>query len=253
MQIIDTHAHLYTTEFDADRPAVMEAAVRAGVGPILLPAIDGATHEAMLRVEAEYPVCKAMMGLHPCHVKENYEEELKLVQEYLARRPFVAVGEIGLDFHWDTTFMEQQYDAFHRQIRMALEYGLPISIHSRKATEESIEVIRQYPGLRGVFHCFSGTTAQAEALIGLGFYLGIGGVVTYKNSDLGQVIGAVGLSNVILETDAPYLAPVPKRGKRNESAYLTFVIDKISNVLGRGAEEISKITTENAKKLFVLS
>jgi len=191
--LIDTHAHVYLPEFDNDRDLMMERATAEGVGAIYLPAIDSTTHEAMLTTEKNYPACRSMMGLHPCSVKENYEDELAVVAQYLQERQFIAVGEIGLDFYWDKTFTTQQYVAFRRQILLALQYSLPIVIHSRNATAECIEVVKEFTGLHGVFHCFSGNEAQARQLTELGFYLGIGGVVTFKNSGLDKVVQAVGL------------------------------------------------------------
>ncbi|MBB1287074.1 TatD family hydrolase [Flavisolibacter sp. BT320] len=248
--LIDTHAHIYLSDFDEDRQAIMERAVEAGVEAIYLPAIDSSTHVAMLKTEVQYPLCKSMMGLHPCSVKEDFEKELGIIEGYLKERPFLAIGEIGLDFYWDKTYAEQQYAAFHRQISLAEAYRLPIVIHSRNATDECIRVVQQYPGLQGVFHCFSGNEEQACRVMEAGFYLGIGGVVTFKNSGLDKVLPAVGLEKVILETDAPYLAPVPYRGKRNEPAYTKLVAEKIAGLLGQEVDEIARITTANAKKLF---
>lgn len=248
--LIDTHAHVYLPEFDSDRDLIMQRAAAEGVGTIFLPAIDSTTHKAMLATERDYPVCRSMMGLHPCSVKEDYETELAVVAQYLQERPFIAVGEIGLDFYWDQTFTTQQYDAFRRQISLALQHNLPIVIHSRNATAECIDVAKEFPGVRGVFHCFSGNEAQARALMDLGFYLGIGGVVTFKNSGLDKVVQAIGLSHLILETDAPYLAPVPYRGKRNEPGYTRLVAEKVSQLLGLSIDDVEKITTTNAKKLF---
>lgn len=253
MHLIDTHAHIYLPEFNADRPALLEAARNSGIQAILMPAIDSATHDAMLRVEEEFPYCLSMMGLHPCSVQENYHEELKLVEEYLRKRPFIAVGEIGLDFYWDKTHVDQQYQAFRYQIELALELHLPVVIHSRNAVDECIDAVEKYPGLTGVFHCFSGTYEQAERIRSLGLMLGIGGVLTFKNSGLDKVMEKTGLDGVILETDAPYLAPVPHRGKRNQPAYTRLVAAKLSDVLGVSLEKIAEITTGNAKKLFKLS
>lgn len=249
-KLIDTHAHIYLPEFDADRQVIIERAVANGVEAIFLPAIDASTHEAMLQTEAAFPLCRSMIGLHPCSVKEDFEKELAVVENYLERRPFLAVGEIGLDFYWDKTFTEQQYEAFHRQIALANRYQLPIVIHSRNATDECIAVVQQYPGLRGVFHCFSGTEVQARQVMETGLYLGIGGVVTFKNAGMDKVVQAVGLEQVILETDAPYLTPVPYRGKRNEPAYTRLVAEKLASLLNQEVDEIAKITSANAKKLF---
>jgi TatD DNase family protein len=179
-----------------------------------------------------------MIGLHPCSVKENYEEELKIVNNYIKERSFIAIGEIGLDFYWDVSFREQQFDAFQRQIETAVENNIPIAIHSRNAINECIEVVQQYPELRGVFHCFSGDVQQARQIIDCNFMLGIGGVVTFKNAGLDKVINEIGMNNVILETDAPYLAPVPFRGKRNEPAYTKIVAEKLSDITGTSVEEI---------------
>jgi TatD DNase family protein len=248
--LIDTHAHLYLAEFDRDRDEMLNRASEAGVITVLLPAIDSSTHNAMLKTEGSFRMCRSMMGLHPCSVREDFENELATVKQFWQQRKFVAVGEIGLDFYWDKTFTEQQYEAFHRQIGLAMEHDVPIVVHSRNATAECIDVVRQYPGLRGVFHCFSGSEEQAHTLLALGFFLGIGGVLTFKNSGLDRVVQAVGLSQVVLETDAPYLAPVPFRGKRNEAAYVELVAGKMAALLGTTVAEIAATTTANAKKLF---
>jgi len=250
MQLIDTHAHVYLPEFGQDRNEIMERAKNAGVIAIFMPAIDASTHRIMLDTAQQFVICKSMMGLHPCSVKEDFEKELSIVKEYLQQQKFIAIGEIGLDFHWDKTFTRQQYHAFHRQIEMAIEYDLPIVIHSRNATDQCIEVVRQYQSVRGVFHCFSGNEMQAEKLMQLGFMLGIGGVVTFKNAGLDKVVQAIGLSHVILETDAPYLAPVPYRGKRNEPAYTKLIAEKIAELLNTSLEEIARVTTQNVEKLF---
>lgn len=248
--LIDTHAHIYLPEFSADREATLARAEAAGVGAIYLPAVDSSTHNAMFDAEEAFSFCRCMMGLHPCSVKEDYKAELAVVEQHLLQRKFIAVGEIGLDFYWDKTFTAQQYAAFHQQIKWALQHNLPISIHSRNATDECIEVVSQYQGLRGVFHCFSGDETQAKKIMGLGFYLGIGGVVTFKNSGLDKVVQAVGLSHIVLETDAPYLAPVPYRGKRNEPAYTKLVAEKLAALFEEEVEEVASVTTANAKNLF---
>ena len=252
MYIIDTHTHIYLPEFDQDRDAVMRRATEAGVQQFLLPAIDASTHETMLSIEAAYPECRAMIGLHPCSVNGNYLKEVSIIKNYLSKRKFIAIGEIGLDFYWDKTFSEQQFEAFHMQIAIALDEDLPIVIHSRDATDECIDVVSEYPGLRGVFHCFSGNIEQAKKVMDLGFYLGIGGVVTFKNSGLDKVVSNIGLEKVILETDAPYLAPVPYRGKRNEPAYTKLVAEKLAALINRTTEEIAELTTQNAWDLFRL-
>lgn len=255
MILIDTHSHIYLPEFDPDRDLMLERAEKAGIRQILMPAIDSSTHEAMLKLEAEQPVaCMAMMGLHPCSVKENYRDELRTVRSSLEKRSFKAVGETGLDFFWDKTFVAEQHLAFHEQIEWALHYKIPIAIHSRDSIDDCIRVVAEHQKgkLNGVFHCFSGNEVQAKQLIDLGFYLGIGGVVTFKNSGLDKVMERINLANIVLETDAPYLAPVPFRGKRNEPSYLKYVVDKLSEVKKISIEEVIAVTTANAEKLFAL-
>jgi TatD DNase family protein len=250
--VIDTHTHIYLDEFDKDRTEVMERSLQAGVNTWILPAIDATTHDKMVRVEQEFAGCRAMIGLHPCSVNHDFEKELKLVEDWLSRRSFIAIGEIGLDFYWDRTFTEQQYAAFRRQCAMAMERDLPIAIHSRESIDESISVVEEFPGLRGVFHCFSGNIDQARRIMETGFYLGIGGVVSFKNAGLDRVVAEIGLDRLVLETDAPYLAPVPFRGKRNEPSYTALVAKKISELLDRSLVEVEEITSKNARNLFGL-
>ena len=253
MNWIDSHAHIYSGEFDTDRNEAIKRAKEAGVNQILMPAIDSSTHEGMLRLENEFPgTCISMMGLHPCSVQANYEEELRIAEEYLLKQKFVAIGEIGLDFYWDVSFINQQYEAFHRQIEWALQYDIPISIHSRNATDECIQVIQQHQhgGLKGVFHCFSGTVEQAQKVIAAGFYLGIGGVLTFKNAGLDKVLKEIDPAYIILETDAPYLAPMPFRGKRNECSYIPYIAQKLADVKEIPVGQIAAITTLNTEKLF---
>ena len=210
----------------------------------------------MLQLETDYPgKCHPMMGLHPCSVGADYEEELAILRTWLEQRPFCAVGEIGLDLFWDKTWFEQQQDAFRRQIRWAKEFNIPIVIHSRESTDECIAIVESEMDerLRGVFHCFSGTLAQAEQVIGLGFYIGVGGVVTFKNGGLDKVLPFVDLRHVVLETDSPYLAPVPHRGKRNESGYLRLIAERIAVLTERSFSEVETITTQNAMELFSYS
>lgn len=252
MYFIDTHTHIYLPEFDDDREVMMQRAKEANVKISILPAIDSSTHKTMLDVESTYENCYAMIGLHPCSVNQDYENEVDIIEAYLKQRSFIAIGEIGLDFYWDKTFREQQYLAFHKQIEIALQHNLPIVIHSRNAIDECINVVKEHPGVTGVFHCFSGNEEQARKIIDLGFMLGIGGMVTFKNAGLNKVIEKIGLTNVILETDAPYLAPVPYRGKRNEPSYVKLVADKLSTLCNLSIEKIAELTTENAKKLFKL-
>lgn len=253
MRLIDTHTHLYLEQFDEDRDEMIRRAVESGVEQFFLPNIDHSSIGPMLALEEAYPGrCFAMMGLHPCSVKEGFEEELAIVRDWLDERPFCAVGEIGIDLYWDKSFFEQQKEAFLLQTEWARELGLPIVIHSREATDILIELVEEVKDerLRGVFHCFSGTEAQARRIIELGFYLGIGGVVTYKNAGLDKVMETIGLEHVVLETDSPYLAPVPWRGKRNESAYLRLVAEKLAAVKGIPFREVAEKTTKNAEQLF---
>jgi TatD DNase family protein len=253
MKIVETHCHLYLEEFKNDLNAVIERAKKAGVKKFFLPAIDSEVIDAMLEVEQKFPhECFAMMGLHPCSVKENYKDELGLVEQWLNKRQFAAVGEIGLDFFWDKTYTKEQLDAFEVQMKWALQRNMPIAIHTRNAMAEAIVTVKPFAekGLRGIFHCFSGDYKNAKEIIAMGFLLGIGGVITYKNSGLQPVIEKIDLKHIVVETDAPYLAPVPHRGKRNESSYLEFVIAKIAEIKNVTAEEVAMITTENAEKIF---
>ena len=255
MNFVDTHAHVYLDDFKDDLDEVLGRAKKDGISTVLMPAIDSSTHPAMLKTEHSFlGSCRSMMGLHPCSVKDDYQKELDVVEGYLSQRKFVAIGEIGLDFYWDVSYKSQQYDAFQRQIGWALDHNFPIVIHSRNAVDECITVVRenQKGNLKGVFHCFSGTMEQAREIIELGFYLGIGGVLTYRNSGLDKVMSEIGLDNVILETDAPYLTPVPMRGKRNESAYISIIAKKLAEVKNIPVDEIASVTTQNAEKLFGL-
>lgn len=252
---IDTHAHIYSEQLLGDKNEFLERARSANVTTILMPAIDAQTHAVMLDMEALSPVkCMSMMGLHPCSVKDDFEHELEVIGKYLQQRKFVAIGETGLDFYWDLTFKDQQSVAFRQQIEWAIEYDIPVVIHSRNATKECIEIVSEYThrGLNGVFHCFGGSLEEATQIINLGFYLGIGGVLTFKKSGLDEVIKQVGLERVVLETDAPYLAPVPYRGKRNEPSYIPLIAQKLAEVMNLSIEEVAGITTANAKKIFNL-
>lgn len=251
--LIDTHTHLYSSKFTEDRAEMIQRAQKAGVRWALLPAIDRGSHQAMLALEAAYPdFCHAMIGLHPCSVQADYEAELALVESELQRRPWIALGEIGMDLYWDKSYRKEQETAFLQQCSWAMAYDLPIVIHARESIDELIELIRgvNNPKLHGVFHCFTGNLAQAEAIINLGFHLGIGGVVTYKNGGLEQVLPFVDKQRILLETDAPYLAPVPHRGKRNETAYMKIVAEKLANFWEMSLEEVAEITSQNAMQLF---
>ncbi|MEI6087531.1 MAG: TatD family hydrolase [Bacteroidota bacterium] len=255
MTVIDTHAHLYSEEFQGDIDLVIERAQKAGVSKMYLPAIDSSETESMLDLEQKFPgVCIAMMGLHPCYVKENVASELAHVKTWLDKRDFVAIGEIGLDFYWDKTFTNQQYEAFDTQMQWALDLKRPIVIHTRNAMQETINRVKPFAqkGLKGIFHCFSGSAESATQIIDLGFLLGIGGVITYKNAGLPEVLETVGLEHLVLETDAPYLTPVPFRGKRNESSYLTYIITKLAAAKAVSEMEVAAITTANAEKIFHL-
>jgi len=252
-QLIDTHCHLYLPEFKEDIAAVIQNAEKQGIIRFYLPAIDSAVREDLFHLEALYSgKCFAMMGLHPCSVKANYQDEMRLVEEWLGKRPFAGVGEIGLDYYWDKTFINEQNLAFHQQIEWALQYKLPIVIHSRDAMDDCIAVVEQHQKgeLKGIFHCFTGSYEQAKKIVDTGLYLGIGGVLTYKNSGLAAVLEKLPLENMVLETDAPYLTPVPFRGKRNESSYLKYIAEKIASVKGKSIEEVARITTANALKIF---
>lgn len=230
----------------------MERAKKAGVTGFFLPAINSSYIPRMLEMEEKYPNCFLMMGLHPCYVKEDAKKELENVANWLKQRKFSAIGEVGLDRYWDKTFYEMQVEAFRQQIELALEYQLPVVIHSRDAMRECIDVVRDYKaqGLTGIFHCFTGSVEEAKEIIDMGFYLGIGGVLTYKNSGLDKTLSQLSVENIVLETDAPYLSPVPYRGKTNESSYLPLIAEKAAAVLQLPVEELCRITTNNAQKVF---
>ncbi len=251
--VVDTHCHLYLPEFDTDIDLVIGRAEKEDVLRFYLPAIDSTTDDRLLALEERFPgKCFAMMGLHPTSVKENYYEELRRVEDWFEKRSFAAVGEIGLDFYWDKTFQSQQTEAFHRQIELALEYNKPIVIHSRNAMDECTDIVMHHQSgkLKGIFHCFSGSLKQAQKIVDAGFYLGIGGVLTYKKSGLPDVVSEISLQHIVLETDSPYLSPVPFRGKRNESSYLRYVIEKLALIKNISVEEIAFVTSANAEKIF---
>ncbi len=251
--MIDTHCHLYLDEFKDDITAVLQRAKEKNITKILLPAIDSKTHDAMIQIAEQHPLTlMAMIGLHPCSVTENYKEELACIEQWLQKRPFIAIGEIGLDFYWSKEYIQQQYEAFKQQIEWAIDKNIPIAIHGRDATTECIECIQPYikKGLRGVFHCFSGTQEDVKKIVDANFYIGIGGVVTFKNSTLRNIIKDIPLSNILLETDAPYLAPTPYRGKRNEPSYLSYIAETIASLSHQSIEEVIHQTTENACHLF---
>lgn len=253
MKIIDTHTHLYAEVFDEDRAAVIEKALALGVHRFYLPAIDSTYTAAMHVLKKNYPEqVHLMMGLHPTHVKENHQEELNHVKAQLEEHEFCAVGEIGIDLYWDKTFIQEQTFAFEQQILWAKEKNLPIVIHCRDAFDEVFAVLEKHKGesLSGIFHCFTGTLSQAQQAIACGMKLGIGGVVTFKNGKIDQFLDQIPLSEIVLETDAPYLAPVPYRGKRNESAYILEVLQKVAAIYQQTEEEIAAATTDNALAVF---
>ncbi len=257
MQFIDTHSHLYSSQFDEDRTQIVQDAIDSGVTTILLPNIASSYTKGMLDLCKQFPKnCYPMMGLHPCDVKEeNLADELQHVEQELEKGGYIAVGEIGLDLYWDKTSLAIQKKAFIHQIELAKKYQIPIAIHVRGSFNEAIEIIEAYndKNLRGVFHCFTGGKAEAERVIKLGgFYMGIGGVLTFKNSGLDATIKTVALQHLILETDAPYLAPAPFRGKRNESKHIVTIAEKLAKVHQSSITEVAKVTTENAQKLFQL-
>ncbi len=251
--ITDTHTHLYSEAFDEDRDIMIQRALDLGVKRFFIPAIDSTYTQRMFELEKAYPDnVFLMMGLHPTHVKENYMEELAHVEEMLAQRKFYAVGEIGIDLYWDKTFLAQQQEAFKYQIALAKKYHLPIVIHCRESFDEIFEVLEEVKDekLYGIFHCFTGTLEQAKRAISFNMKLGIGGVVTFKNGKIDTFLSQVPLEHIVLETDSPYLAPVPFRGKRNESAYITEVLEKLEIIYGFTKEHIVKVTTDNSKAVF---
>ncbi len=253
MSFVDTHTHLYASEFDADRTQLIDKALKNNITKFYLPNVDSSSIEGMLDLEKQFPEnCFALMGLHPCSVNENYLAELKIVEDWLKKRKFVGIGEIGIDLYWDKTFFEQQKIAFTKQINWALEFNYPIVIHCRNAFNEIYEVLTQFKKLpNGIFHCFSGTVDEANKIINTTpFKIGIGGVVTFKNSGLDKVVNEIDLKHIVIETDAPYLAPVPFRGKRNEPVYLLEVAKKIAEIKNISIMELAEITTQNANQVF---
>jgi len=253
MVLTDTHTHLYVEQFDEDRDVVIKRAIEVGVSRFFIPAIDSTYYKAMYELEKQFPENIFLMaGLHPTHVKENYKDELQLVIEQLQNHKFYGIGEIGIDLYWDKTFLQEQQDAFKTQISLAKENSLPIIIHCRDAFDEIFEVLDEVNDdkLYGIFHCFTGNLQQAERAISYKMKLGIGGVVTFKNGGIDKFLNKIPLENIVLETDAPYLAPTPYRGKRNESSYLVNVLNKLVDIYGLTPQEIAKITTQNSKEVF---
>lgn len=255
MNIIDTHTHLYLKQFNEDIDMVINRSKEIGVNKFIFPAIDSSHFNDMHNLKDKYPNSIYLMtGLHPTDVKENYKDELNFVVNTLKTNNYVAIGEIGIDLYWDKSFLKQQQEAFKFQIRLAIEHDLPIVIHCREAFNEIFEILdkENCNELRGVFHCFTGTFEEAQRAIDLGFVLGIGGVVTFKNGGIDKFLHKIDLKNIVLETDSPYLAPVPFRGKRNESSYIIHVLEKLSEIYGISKEKIAEITSKNAEKVFRL-
>lgn len=250
---IDTHAHIFAKEFDADRDDMMRHAQDHSIGKIFMPNIDHTTIDRMLELEAKYPgVCYSMMGLHPCHVKKDFEKELYIVENWLNKRKFSAVGEMGTDLYWDKTFWDQQVEAFTIQAGFARKHNLPIVVHCRESIDQTLELVEKLQDgkLKGVFHCFTGSKEQAEKLVKLGFYLGIGGVATFKKGGMENVLPHVPLDRIVLETDSPYLAPTPHRGKRNEPAYIPLIAQRVAELKNTNLAEVQRATTHNALALF---
>lgn len=253
MQFTDTHTHIYSEEFAGEYQAMLERAFEAKVTQLVVPSIDSSYTQSMYDLEQQFPNnIQLMMGLHPCYVKENYKDEIAWVENQLAQRKFAAVGEIGIDLYWDKTFIKEQQWALQHQIQLAKKYGYGINIHCRDAFEEVFEILEaeKEDNLFGVFHCFTGNEKDAHRAINCGMKLGIGGVVTFKNGKIDQFLHTIPLKNIVLETDAPYLAPVPFRGKRNESSYLPLIAEKLASIYHVSVNEIAKVTTQNAKEVF---
>ena len=255
MNIIDTHTHLYLKQFKEDIDLVINRSKEIGVKKFIFPAIDSSHFDSMHSLKNKYPdIIYLMSGLHPTDVKEDFKDELEFVVNSLKTYDYIAIGEIGIDLYWDKSFLNEQQEAFRFQIRLAMKHDLPIVIHCRDAFDEIFEILdkENCDKLRGVFHCFTGTLEQAKRAIDLGFVLGIGGVVTFKNGGIDKFLNQIDLKHIVLETDSPYLAPVPHRGKRNESSYIMYVVEKLSEIYGLSKEEIADITTKNAEKVFAL-
>ena len=254
--MIETHAHIYAEQFKEDIGEVLERSQEAGIEKIIMPNIDHTSIDGMMELEDKNPgFCLATMGLHPCSVDKDFEKELYIIEEWLGKRDFVAIGEMGTDLYWDTTFKEQQVEAFKIQVEWAKKYQRPIIIHCRESLELTIDLVESVKSdeLTGVFHCFNGTVAQAQRIVELGFYLGLGGVTTFKNAGMDQVVPELDFERIVLETDAPYLAPTPNRGKRNEPAFLELIAQKVADYRTMSLEDLKKQTTINAQKLFNLN
>jgi TatD DNase family protein len=253
VQYIDSHVHIYSKKYDDDREDVIRRSVENGVGKLYMPNIDEESIDAMLEAELKYPgICIPMMGLHPCDVKKDFEKVLYTMEAWIDKREFAGIGETGLDLYWDKTFFEQQKEALRIQIQWAKQKKWPIILHCRKSMDETIEIIKEEKtaDLKGIFHCFSGTLDQAKEIINLGFLLGIGGVATYKNGGLDKILNELGLEHLVLETDGPYLAPVPHRGKRNSPEYIPIIAERVGDLTQSNLEKVSKATLENSIRIF---
>ncbi len=256
MKLIDSHTHLYLGEFGDDREEVVNRAKEAGVTKLFLPNIDSSTVDAMMQMRDDFPgVCFPMMGLHPTSVKGDFNAELDRVEEWLKKDRFIGIGEIGIDLYWDKTYRDQQLIAFERQLKLGLEYNIPVVIHARESFEEIFSVLDRVwqKGMKGVFHSFTGNENQVKKIQEYDFYFGINGIVTFKNSDLEKVIMNISPERILMETDSPFLAPVPKRGRRNESSYLRFIAEKLTGIFNLSFAEVARLTTENALHLFNIS
>lgn len=256
MNLIDTHTHLYLNQFNGDRDSIIQNAINQGITRMILPAIDSSTFESMINLTQKYPEnCLPMIGLHPTSVKDNYEDELELVEEELKTGKYIGVGEIGIDLYWDKTYSEEQRDALVNQLRWAKKYKLPVAIHTRDSFNEVYNIVKNEltEELTGVFHCFTGSLNEAYRIMDIGFSMGIGGIVTFKNAGLAEVVSALPIESIVLETDSPFLTPSPHRGKRNESSYLNFIAMKIAEISNMTMQEIIEKTTHNAVKLFKLN
>ncbi|MEX0883960.1 MAG: TatD family hydrolase [Cyclobacteriaceae bacterium] len=253
MKLIETHAHIYSKKYDQDRDSVIERSIEKGIRKIFMPNIDLESIEPMLQLEKAYPdFCYPMIGLHPCDVDQDFEKKLEVMESWLNKHPFSGIGESGTDLYWDKTFFDHQKESLKTHIHWAKEKKLPLILHCRESLGPTIELVQDYrdKDLTGIFHCFSGTLEQAQDIIEMGFFLGIGGTVTYKNSGVGAVLEKIGLAHLVLETDSPYLAPVPFRGKRNAPEYLPYIAEKIAEYTGNKVEEVAEITNRNAMKIF---
>jgi len=253
MQFVDSHAHIYSEKFSEDRNQVIDDSISLGVTKIYLPNIDHDSIDSMFEVESNYPNnCFSMMGIHPCSIQKGFEKQLYEVEEWLTKRPFAAVGEIGTDLYWDKSLFEYQKEAFKVQCSLAIKHNLPVAIHCRESIDETIDILEEdsFKGLKGVFHCFTGTEDQAKRIIDLGFHLGIGGVLTFKNAKIDQALKDIGLEHLMLETDSPYLSPTPHRGKRNSPEYIPLIAQKLADIKEIAIEEVAAITSRNAVGLF---